>query len=215
MIYHPNEIQCPTHGRIQEQIPWAESFARVTYCFEYALLRLCQQMTQKAAASFLRIHKSTLSSLLHRIITRMRAGHKIRGILTLGVDEIAYSHGHKYATIVYDLDRSKVVWVGPGKGAATLEEFFKTRLSEHQRNRVKYACCDMAEAFIGMIEKWLPNATLVLDRLTTTRRDIQPQSNPSRGDPKAWQQRGTATRHSLCFRQSCASGAAARDRTDI
>ena len=33
--YHPREILCPTHGRVQEDIPWADPYARVTYRFEY------------------------------------------------------------------------------------------------------------------------------------------------------------------------------------
>ena len=121
LVYHPREVTCPTHGRLQEEIPWAEAQARVTYRFEYALLRFAQQMTQKAAAQLLLIAKSTFSNLLHRIVTRIRSGHRIRGLTVLGVDEIAYCRGHKYATIAYDLDRSKVVWVGAGKGSETLD----------------------------------------------------------------------------------------------
>ena len=33
--YCPKEILCPTHGRVQENIPWADAYARVTYRFEY------------------------------------------------------------------------------------------------------------------------------------------------------------------------------------
>ena len=29
--YAPKEVQCPTHGRVQEEIPWAPPYARVTY----------------------------------------------------------------------------------------------------------------------------------------------------------------------------------------
>ena len=77
LVYNPREIHCPTHGRLQENIPWAEDQARVTCRFEYALLRFAQQMTQKAGAQLLRIQKSTFSDLLHRIVTRVRSGHKI------------------------------------------------------------------------------------------------------------------------------------------
>ena len=31
--YAPKEIQCPTHGRVQEEIPWAPAYARVTYAW--------------------------------------------------------------------------------------------------------------------------------------------------------------------------------------
>ena len=110
--YCPREILCPAHLRVQEDIPWADTYARVTYRFEYAMLLYCQLMTQKAAAKILHTPKSTLSDQLHRTINRIRDGHRIRGLKSIGIDEISYCKGHKYATVVYDLDRSCVLWVG-------------------------------------------------------------------------------------------------------
>lgn len=162
--YCPREIQCPTHGRVQEDIPWAEAYARITYRFEYAMLVYCQIMTQKAAAKILHIADSTLSDMLHRTITRIRHGHRIRGLKCIGIDEISYCKGHKYATIVYDLDRSCVVWVGQGKGRETIDIFFNEVLSDYQKSKIKWACCDMSETYIGAIEDHCSNAILVLDR---------------------------------------------------
>jgi transposase len=143
--------------------PWAEPTARTSYRFEYLLLRYCQAMPQKAAAQMLGVPSSTLSDILHRIIGRARQLHKIRGLKTIGIDEISYAKGHKYATVVYDLDRSCVVWVGRGKARATIDQFFR-HLSDYQKARVQWACCDMSEAFIGAIQQHCPNARLVLDR---------------------------------------------------
>lgn len=162
--YYPREVMCPTHGRIQEEIPWAETYARITYRFEYLMLVYCQLMTQKAAARILHIPKSTLSDMLHRLIKRLRDGHRIRGLKTIGIDEISYCKGHKYATIVYDIDRSCVVWAGPGKGRESIDVFFENNLSEYQKKNIKWATCDMSRAYIGAIENHCPNATLVLDR---------------------------------------------------
>ena len=162
--YYPREIMCPTHGRVQEEIPWAETYARITYRFEYLMLVYCQLMTQKAAARILHIPKSTLSDMLHRVIKRLRDGHRIRGLKTIGIDEISYCKGHKYATIVYDIDRSCVVWAGPGKGRESIDNFFENNLSEYQKKNIKWATCDMSRAYIGAIENHCPNATLVLDR---------------------------------------------------
>ena len=162
--YKPREIQCPTHGRIQEEIPWGAPNAHITYRFEYALLKYCQKMTQKMAAQLLHIPQSTLSDMLHRIISRIRHGHKIRNVKNIGIDEISYCKGHKYATIVYDLERSCVIWVGKGKVRDTIDDFFTNYLSKYQREQIQAGCCDMSETFIGAIEKWCPNATLILDR---------------------------------------------------
>ena len=78
--YAPREIVCRTHGRTEEEIPWAARHARVSYRFEYAVLRLCKVMTQKAAAQLLQMPASTLSDQLHRSIERYRSGHRVRGL---------------------------------------------------------------------------------------------------------------------------------------
>ena len=163
-LYAPKEILCPIHGRVQEDIPWADPYARVTYRFEHALLIYCQMMTQKAAARLLHISPSTLSDLLHQSIHRLREGHKITGLKSIGIDEISYCKGHKFATIVYDLDRACVVWVGKGKGRETIDLFFGKCLSDYQKSQVQCAACDMSDAYLGAIKHHCPNATLVLDR---------------------------------------------------
>lgn len=162
--YAPKEIACPTHGRVQEEIPWAAPFSRITYRLEWRICALCRIMTQKAAAELLKMPRSTLSDLLHRIISRTREGHRIRGLKTVGVDEIAFCKGRRYATLVYDLDRARVVWVGLGKGRETIDRFFNDCLSEGQKARIQWACCDMSRAYTEAIKHHCPDATLVIDR---------------------------------------------------
>jgi transposase len=164
LLYCPKEIVCPTHGRVQEDIPWADAFARITYRLEFLILVYSQLMTQKAAAQLLRLARSTFSDVLHRTIQRVRDGHRIRDLKSIGIDEISYQKGHKYLTVVYDLDRSCVVWVGKGKGRETIDDFFNSQLSDYQKKRIRWGCCDMSETYIGAIKDHCPNAKLVLDR---------------------------------------------------
>ena len=164
LLYTPREIRCRTHGRIQEEIPWAEPLSRITYRLEWRICALCQLTTQKAAAEILKLPTSTLSDLLHRIITRVRHRHRNRALVTLGADEISYCKGRKFATIVYDLDRACVVWVGKGKGRATIDQFFNECLSKGQKQRIRWASCDMSRAYTEAIKHHCPNATLVIDR---------------------------------------------------
>jgi transposase len=162
--YSPREIVCKTHGRVQEEIPWAAPKARITLRLECQILRMCKAMTQSEAAAQLGMPTSTLADLLHAAIRRYRAGHKIRGIKQLGIDEISYKKGKKYLTIVYDLARRHVVWIGKGKGRETIDKFFAEHMSPGQRARVELACCDMSATYMGAIEDHLPRALLVLDR---------------------------------------------------
>ncbi len=74
----------------------------MTYRLEFLVLTYSQLMTQKAAAELLHLATSTFSDLLHRTITRVRDGHRIRGLTSIGIDEVSYRKGHKYVTVVYD-----------------------------------------------------------------------------------------------------------------
>lgn len=162
--YAPREILCRSHGRIQEKIPWAGEYDRISYRLEFLVLVSAQLMTQKAAAHMLGMAKSTFSDILHRSIKKYRAGHRIRGLKSIGVDEVSYHKGRKFATVIYDLDRARVVWVANGKGRDTVDRFFEEELSEFQRKQIRTASCDMARAYTGAIKDYCPNATLVIDK---------------------------------------------------
>jgi transposase len=164
ITYSPREIICKTHGRLQEAIPWAARHSRSTLRFDFLVLRLCKVMTQKEAAAQLGLPASTLAEMLHRCVARYRDGHKLRALKNLGIDEISYKKGHRYLTVVYDLDRHHVVWVGKGKARDTIDRFFNEVMSPGQRARVQTACCDMSPTYIGAIGDHLPGALLVLDR---------------------------------------------------
>jgi transposase len=190
----PEEIVCPTHGLVQEAIPWAAPYARITYRLEFRICALCQIMTQKAAAEILKMAPSTLSNCLHRVITRVRTGHKIRGLVTLGAVEIAYCKGRKYATILYDLDRSCVVWVGQGKGRETIDRFFNEQLSDGQKQRIRWASCDMSQAYIGAIKHHCPNAQLVIDRFHLVKALNEAVDEVRKEE---WRQLGAEGRHAI------------------
>jgi len=162
--YNIREIDCRAHGRVQEAVPWADKYSRITYRLEYQILKLSKMIPQKDVSELLHLPKSTVSRLLHDAITRIRAGHRIRGLKSIGVDEIAYKKNKKYATIVYDLDKSRVIWVGDGKKKETLNTFFNDKLSIYQKKQIKWASCDMSEGYINAIIENCPNVKLVLDK---------------------------------------------------
>jgi len=162
--YRPREILCPTHGRSQEVIPWAAGHSRFTFRFEYLMLRLCSMMPQARVADILKVPPSTLADVLHRVVERYRKGHQIQGVTKIGIDEISYKKGHKYLTLVYDLDDHCVIWAGKGKARETIDRFFNEVLDVERRDAITVATCDMSETFIGAIEEFCPNAEVVLDR---------------------------------------------------
>jgi len=98
----------------------------------------------------------------------------------MAIDEIAVKKGHRYVTVVLDLDSGAVIFVGDGKGAEALEPFWK-QLS-HSRARVEAVAIDMSPAYISAVMHHLPGAAIVFDhfhvvklfndKLSALRRDL-------------------------------------------
>ena len=160
--YVPREIMCPTHGRTEEDIPWAARHARVSYRFEYAVLRLCQVMTQKAASELLHMSASTLSDQLHRSIERYRHGSSCAG---------SSRHRHRRGVLPQASQvrgRWSMTWsvrwsCGSARGVAALPSTSSSihQLSGYQKSQIHTGCCDMSEAYMGAITTHCPNARLV------------------------------------------------------
>ena len=79
----------------------------------------------------------------------------------IGVDEIAHEKGHKYLTIVRNLDKG-VIWVGIGRKEETLDEFFRG-LGEKKSKKIVVAVIDMWDPYIKSIKK-NTKADIVFDR---------------------------------------------------
>jgi transposase len=81
----------------------------------------------------------------------------------IGIDEVSRRKGQRYLTIVYDLGRGRVVWVGRDRDAATMERFFSW-LGPRRARAIHTVCCDMWSIYIEAVEAHLPRAALVFDR---------------------------------------------------
>jgi transposase len=95
---------------------------------------------------------------LSRRFKRVRLKHLKR----IAVDEISIGKGHRYLTVVLDLDSGAVVFVGKGKGADALIPFWK-RLRCSGAN-VRAVASDMSPAYMLAIHENLPEAAHVFDR---------------------------------------------------
>ncbi len=121
-------------------------------------------MPQAQVAQILKVPQSTLADALHRVVEHYRKDHQIANVTKIGIDEVSYKKGHKYLTLVYDLDQHCVIWAGKGKARDTIDPFFQQILTEQQRSSITVATCDLSETFIGAIEDHCKNAQVVLDR---------------------------------------------------
>jgi transposase len=75
----------------------------------------------------------------------------------IGVDEKAFRKGHRYHTIVCDLERSTVEFVAEDRETASLAAYY-TSLTEEQRTAIKAVAMGMRDPSIRATREGLPDA---------------------------------------------------------
>ena len=92
----------------------------------------------------------------------------LSGITAIGVDEVAYAKGHKYATLVYQLDEGhrRLLHISQGRSVKGFLKFFMMlrRAKVDYASTIRFVCSDMWKAYLKVIAKKLPNALHILDR---------------------------------------------------
>src|SRR6201999_3800733 len=70
----------------------------------------------------------------------------------------------KFLTVVCNLETGEPLCFGKERKKETLDEFFRSQLSNRQRKRIEAACVDMWEPFRLSIEEWAPACRIVYDK---------------------------------------------------
>jgi transposase len=92
--------------------------------------------------------------------------HRTLGqIDAIGVDEIQYSKGHKYLTLVYQIDLgfTRLLWVGKERTIESFQGFF-TFIGEEIASKTVFVCSDMWEPYLKVIREKCCEALHILDR---------------------------------------------------
>jgi len=159
-------VECPTHGIRQVRVPWAEVRSRFTLLMERLIIDLIQQCsTVTGACRLAGISWDEAWGVMERAVTRGRARKVARPIPYVGVDEKAFRKGHRYHTIVCDLERSTVEFVAEDRKTESLAAYY-AQLTDQQREALKAVAMDMWEPYIGATREGLADgdAKIVFDR---------------------------------------------------
>jgi transposase len=86
-------------------------------------------------------------------------------VTAIGVDEIAVWAGHKYLTVVYQIDAGcrRLLWVGRDRTKATLRRFFEMFGATRTRG-LRFIASDMWRPYLDVVSKRAKQALHVLDR---------------------------------------------------
>src|SRR5207248_7443740 len=122
---------------------------------------LGRRMTIRDVAKHLGVSWDVIKDIQKRDLSRRYRKPKLKHLRHIAIDEISIAKGHRYLTVVLDLDSGAVVFVGDGKGAKALQPFWVRLRAAHAR--IEAVATDMSLAYIQAVRRHLPGATHVFD----------------------------------------------------
>jgi transposase len=153
----PPRSNCIEHGARAVKLPWAEPSSRFTVLFERLAIDWLKAASQKAVAEQLGLSWDEIHAIQERAVQRGLMRRQAEAVEHLGIDEKSFTKGHRYFTLVNDLDRSRVLFVAENRTEESLNSFWAT-LSDQQRSAVRAVAMDMWEPYINSTRKYIPEA---------------------------------------------------------
>ena len=157
---------CPEHGVLRINVPWAREGSRFTLLFEQVAIMLVREMPVLAAARIIGITDQRLWRIVEHYVTQAVERLDLTRLKAIGLDETAAKRGQTYVTVFIDLDRKHkpVVFVTPGRGKDTVARF-KAFVAEHggAPGRIVEVVCDMSGAFLAAVGATFENAAVTVD----------------------------------------------------
>jgi transposase len=156
-------VECQACGLVRQvKVPFADPRRSYTKAFERYALELGRRMTIRDVAVHLDVSWDVIKDIQKRDLSRRYARPRLKHLRRIAIDEIAIAKGHRYLSVVLDLDSGAVVFVGDGKGADALKPFWK-RLRPSGA-AIEAVAMDMSAAYRGAVSAHLPEAKIVFDR---------------------------------------------------
>ena len=164
-VYCMRRVDCKQCGIVVEEVPWGSGKRSLTKVYMHFLGHWARKLSWKETAEAFRtswdkVHDSVVYlvgfGLEHRVLGTIRA---------IGVDEVQYSKGHKYLTLVYQIDVgcTRLLWIGKERTVKTFEGFF-AMIGPEVSAKIEFVCSDMWKPYLRVIREKCSQALHILDR---------------------------------------------------
>ena len=149
-------------ARVVEHISWLDSRSRVTHRLRAWIEALTQLLPIAHVAKLTGLNWHTIKEIDHRRLEQLHGEFVANDVRRLVMDEFALHKGHRYATVVMDADRMRVLWVGEGNSRESIRPFFEL-LGPERCQQIEAVAMDMNTAFDLEVRQHCPHAEVVYD----------------------------------------------------
>ena len=165
LLYAPRRVDCRSCGVRVEHMPWALGKRQITRNYAWHLAEWSKRMSWQEVAEAFRTTWHHVFCSVEMAVIWGRERQDLSGIRSIGIDEIQWQKGHKYLTVVYQIDqgRKRLLWVGQHRKTKTLLYFFRW-LGKERSAELQNVCSDMWQPYLKVIKKKAVNAINILDR---------------------------------------------------
>jgi transposase len=141
----------------------------VTRALSNAVATLARELSWKGTAKHFQLNWKSVASLVRRAVQYGLRHRKRPAVHVIGIDEVSRRKGQVYLTVVYDLERRVVLWVGDGRTEDAVRIYFTEELGPRRCRSLQVVCMDMWAAYAKLVRQYAPQAQILFDRFHIVR----------------------------------------------
>jgi transposase len=164
-LYRMRRVQCAGCGVVVEEVPWSDGKHHSTQAHMLFLAGWARKLSWKETAASFHTSWDRVRDAVEYVVTWGLEHRVLDSICAIGVDEIQYAKGHKYLTLVYQIDQglTRLLWVGKERTIESFQAFF-TVIGKQLASQIQFVCSDMWQPYLDVIRENCSQALHILDR---------------------------------------------------
>jgi transposase len=166
LLYVMRRVECPRcQSVVVEEVPWGDGKRTLTRAYMLFLARWARRMSWTETARVFRSSWDKVFDAVEHVVNYGLEHRELGPIDAIGVDEIQYAKGHKYLTLVYQIDPgvTRLLWAGKERTIESFRGFF-TVIGDELASKIVFVCSDMWEPYLKVIREKCSDALHILDR---------------------------------------------------
>ena len=128
LVYAKRRVQCRDCGVVTEAVPWARGKHHLCDAYMLYLADWARKLSWKEVAQRF---KTSWEKVFHSVeyVVNWGLEHRdMNDITAIGVDEVQWHKGHRYLTLVYQIDsaNTRLLWIGKAKNRGDVSNLLRS-----------------------------------------------------------------------------------------